>query len=292
MTTFALIAGMMPVAIGLGEGGEFYRPMAVAIIGGTITSTLLTLLVVPTFYDSIEIARERAIAKFHGRAQRWNPRCRVRADVRRGDPHHPAAAAHLPLGEETDFKVAIRSDGRTRKDRAGPDKDLGFPAASRSGQFLGGLKDALIPGADRLALRLRRDVLPGLLAQLVRFGRIADLIAAEGDAVELARSPGHRRIVDDAAGLQPFDDATLLEVPGAGRVAEDRDLTDFERIQSRPSLSFQCPSDMILPCGGIFQGNRWKSVSRCRARRHSAATSVAAGNSPVSSRAIRRFATG
>ena len=72
MTTFALIAGMMPVAIGLGEGGEFYRPMAVAIIGGTITATLLTLLVVPTFYDSIEIARDRAIAKFQGRAVRWN----------------------------------------------------------------------------------------------------------------------------------------------------------------------------------------------------------------------------
>ena len=73
MTTFALIAGMTPVAIGLGEGGEFYRPMAVAIIGGTITSTLLTLLVVPTFYDSIEIARDRALAKFHRRAERWNP---------------------------------------------------------------------------------------------------------------------------------------------------------------------------------------------------------------------------
>jgi HAE1 family hydrophobic/amphiphilic exporter-1 len=73
MTTFALIAGMMPVAIGLGEGGEFYRPMAVAIIGGTITSTLLTLLVVPTFYDSIEIARDRAVAKFHRRSERWNP---------------------------------------------------------------------------------------------------------------------------------------------------------------------------------------------------------------------------
>ena len=72
MTTFALIAGMMPVAIGLGEGGEFYRPMAIAIIGGTITSTILTLLVVPTFYDSIEIARDRAIAKFHARADRWN----------------------------------------------------------------------------------------------------------------------------------------------------------------------------------------------------------------------------
>lgn len=72
MTTFALIAGMMPVAVGLGEGGEFYRPMAVAIIGGTITSTLLTLLVVPTFYDSIEIARDRAVAKFNARADRWN----------------------------------------------------------------------------------------------------------------------------------------------------------------------------------------------------------------------------
>jgi HAE1 family hydrophobic/amphiphilic exporter-1 len=73
MTTFALIAGMMPVAIGLGDGGDFYRPMAVAIIGGTITATLLTLLVVPTFYDSIEIARERAVAKFRLRAARWGP---------------------------------------------------------------------------------------------------------------------------------------------------------------------------------------------------------------------------
>ncbi|AVR96072.1 efflux RND transporter permease subunit [Pseudoduganella armeniaca] len=72
MTTFALIAGMLPVAIGAGEGGEFYRPLAIAIIGGTITSTLLTLLMVPTFYDSIEITRDRMFAKFGRRAQRWN----------------------------------------------------------------------------------------------------------------------------------------------------------------------------------------------------------------------------
>jgi HAE1 family hydrophobic/amphiphilic exporter-1 len=71
MTTFALIAGMLPVAIGLGEGGEFYRPMAIAIIGGTITSTLLTLLMVPTFYDSIEISKDRMGAKFRRRAARW-----------------------------------------------------------------------------------------------------------------------------------------------------------------------------------------------------------------------------
>jgi hypothetical protein len=73
MTTFALMAGMMPVAIGVGEGGEFYSPMAVAIIGGTIVSTMLTLLVVPSFYDSIEIARERAGHKFRARTAYLNP---------------------------------------------------------------------------------------------------------------------------------------------------------------------------------------------------------------------------
>lgn len=72
MTTFALVAGMVPVAVGIGEGGEFYRPMAVAIIGGVITSTFLTLLVVPSFYDSIEVSRDRMLAKFRRREERWN----------------------------------------------------------------------------------------------------------------------------------------------------------------------------------------------------------------------------
>jgi HAE1 family hydrophobic/amphiphilic exporter-1 len=72
MTTFALIAGMLPVAIGIGEGADFYRPLAIAIIGGTITSTLLTLLVVPSFYDSIEVAHDRMFAKFRRRAAEGN----------------------------------------------------------------------------------------------------------------------------------------------------------------------------------------------------------------------------
>jgi HAE1 family hydrophobic/amphiphilic exporter-1 len=57
MTTCALIAGMLPVAAGLGEGGDFYRPLAIAIIGGTLASTVLSLLVVPTFYYGIESDR-------------------------------------------------------------------------------------------------------------------------------------------------------------------------------------------------------------------------------------------
>jgi HAE1 family hydrophobic/amphiphilic exporter-1 len=70
MTTFALIAGMMPVAIGIGEGSEFYRPMATAIIGGTITSTLLTLLIIPSFYDSIELSREAWGRRFQALGKR------------------------------------------------------------------------------------------------------------------------------------------------------------------------------------------------------------------------------
>ena len=59
------------MALGLGEGGEFYQPLAVSIIGGTITSTLLTLLVVPSFYDSIESASERMRAKIRARSLRY-----------------------------------------------------------------------------------------------------------------------------------------------------------------------------------------------------------------------------
>ena len=47
--------------------------MAVAIIGGVITSTFLTLLVIPSFYDSIEIKRDHLVQKFQRRSERWNP---------------------------------------------------------------------------------------------------------------------------------------------------------------------------------------------------------------------------
>jgi hydrophobic/amphiphilic exporter-1 (mainly G- bacteria), HAE1 family len=59
MTTLALIAGMVPVALGSGEGADFRAPLGRAIIGGVITSTLLTLLVIPTFYDILAGWRDR-----------------------------------------------------------------------------------------------------------------------------------------------------------------------------------------------------------------------------------------
>ncbi len=50
MTTLAMIFGMLPLAVGMGEGSEQRAPMAHAVIGGVITSTLLTLIVVPVIY--------------------------------------------------------------------------------------------------------------------------------------------------------------------------------------------------------------------------------------------------
>src|SRR5262245_26341157 len=59
MTTAAMILDMLPVALGLGEGGAGRAPMAVVVIGGLITSTLLTLVVVPVVFSLIEGLRER-----------------------------------------------------------------------------------------------------------------------------------------------------------------------------------------------------------------------------------------
>jgi HAE1 family hydrophobic/amphiphilic exporter-1 len=70
MTTVALIAGMIPVSLGLGEGADFQAPLGRAVIGGTITSTLLTLLVIPTVYEILDDWREgaiRLIARITGR---------------------------------------------------------------------------------------------------------------------------------------------------------------------------------------------------------------------------------
>ncbi len=51
MTSVAMIAGMAPTALGIGEGSEFRQPMAIAVIGGIVTSTLLSLILVPVFYE-------------------------------------------------------------------------------------------------------------------------------------------------------------------------------------------------------------------------------------------------
>ena len=61
MTTFALVAGMMPIALGTGEGSQFRAPLGVAVIGGVITSTVLTLVAIPTYYEILDETRAKLL---------------------------------------------------------------------------------------------------------------------------------------------------------------------------------------------------------------------------------------
>ena len=54
MTTVAMAAGMLPTAMALEKGAEFRQPMAVAVIGGLITSTILSLVLVPVVYEFVD----------------------------------------------------------------------------------------------------------------------------------------------------------------------------------------------------------------------------------------------
>ena len=63
MTTAAMIGGMLPLALGLGDGGEQQAPMGRAIIGGVLTSTLLTLIVVPVIYAYLDGWSQRRLAR-------------------------------------------------------------------------------------------------------------------------------------------------------------------------------------------------------------------------------------
>jgi HAE1 family hydrophobic/amphiphilic exporter-1 len=66
MTTMAMAAGMLPTALSIGKGSEFRQPMAVAVIGGLMTSTVLSLLLVPVVYEFIDDF-ERWISPLLGR---------------------------------------------------------------------------------------------------------------------------------------------------------------------------------------------------------------------------------
>lgn len=63
MTTVAMVFGMMPIAIGIGEGAETRAPMAIATIGGLLTSLFLTLVVVPVAYDLFDDLQRKFMRK-------------------------------------------------------------------------------------------------------------------------------------------------------------------------------------------------------------------------------------
>ncbi|PZU92760.1 MAG: ABC transporter permease [Chelatococcus sp.] len=79
MTTIAMAAGMLPSAYGVGDGGEFRSPMAIAVIGGLIVSTVLSLVFVPSFFmvmDDLSKATGWLFGRFFGKSEdesAWEP---------------------------------------------------------------------------------------------------------------------------------------------------------------------------------------------------------------------------
>jgi Cu/Ag efflux pump CusA len=103
MTTIAMSAGMIPAALALGDGGEFRAPMAVAVIGGLLVSTVLSLVFIPSMYTIMDDA-----SIFTGKVARWVLRPNERDEPAGNDPlparhdrDEPAdRATHLPLAAE------------------------------------------------------------------------------------------------------------------------------------------------------------------------------------------------
>jgi HAE1 family hydrophobic/amphiphilic exporter-1 len=63
MTTATTVLGLLPMALGLGEGAEIRTPMALAVIGGLLSSTALTLLVIPVVYALVDGLSERLLGR-------------------------------------------------------------------------------------------------------------------------------------------------------------------------------------------------------------------------------------
>ena len=97
MTTIAMSAGMIPAALALGDGGEFRAPMAIAVMGGLLVSTLLSLIFVPSFYTIMDDA---AI----GMARLWRrlvkPNAQDEPPEEGGMRHLPHPANDMPMAAE------------------------------------------------------------------------------------------------------------------------------------------------------------------------------------------------
>jgi hypothetical protein len=90
MTSFAMLAGMVPMALGLGEGGEQTAPLARAVIGGLLGATCATLIILPAILATLQ-----------------SRHARVAASLDPDDPHSPYFESEPRLA-----KVSDRGDGR------------------------------------------------------------------------------------------------------------------------------------------------------------------------------------
>jgi multidrug efflux pump subunit AcrB len=99
MTTLAMAAGMLPSAYALGDGGEFRAPMAIAVIGGLLVSTVLSLVFVPSFFsvmDDVSRFMSWLLGRFIGPTD--EPDAEKDAALARSSAGHPIAANEDKVG--------------------------------------------------------------------------------------------------------------------------------------------------------------------------------------------------
>jgi hypothetical protein len=98
MTTCALVLAMSPIAMKLGEGSEWRAPMAVTVIGGLLTSTLLTLVLIPAVYTIMDdftglLARSPRLIQMLARIPRWRPSRQPHV----AEPEAPRVPERMPV---------------------------------------------------------------------------------------------------------------------------------------------------------------------------------------------------
>ena len=121
MTTLAMVAGMIPSALAYGDGGEFRAPMAIAVIGGLLVSTVLSLVFVPSFYtvmDDIGRFVWFVFGRFVGPTDEPDAARRPRRPCRRSErraayaPAHPRACPRTHVFELPARMRLLASPGR------------------------------------------------------------------------------------------------------------------------------------------------------------------------------------
>jgi HAE1 family hydrophobic/amphiphilic exporter-1 len=144
MTSLTLVAGLVPVAMKLGEGGELRAPLAAVIVGGMITSTLLSLVFVPvsySYFDALQRLPGRLVAAARrrlGRGAHAAPTAPAQptesAAVRfgRGTAPAPMAGAALPLTAEAaaDYLAGVARRAQGQPTPASPGAQWGTPCAT------------------------------------------------------------------------------------------------------------------------------------------------------------------
>ena len=133
MTTLAMIFGMMPLAFALGAGAEMRAPMARAVIGGLITSTLLTLVVVPVVYTYLDDLRPALLRDWLRRLRFRRRRAEDRSSLELLPPTSAPASRPASTGSDAEERSRSAESAENTPRQSGDDPWRGFRSPGRRG---------------------------------------------------------------------------------------------------------------------------------------------------------------